>query len=83
MKKCRSCGAEIVWVSLGNSTWHPCNPQEIMAKDFVDGMKLITPDGRILTSKDDYELGGGLYGGPLLESHFATCPQANKWRKKK
>lgn len=79
MSKCRSCGAEIVWrLSEETGAMLPCNPTEVLMTE-GDTRKLIDRRGKVITKASSYDL----EFGPLLESHFSTCPQANKWRRKK
>ncbi len=76
---CRSCGAEIKWVTLhktGKS--HPINPTEVIESQ--KGTFVVQwPDGAfsILSNLGDFDPYKKYY-----TSHFATCPQADKWRKK-
>lgn len=79
MSKCKSCGAEIIWIKTASGKMMPYNPQKISYKNtFPRGnMTLITPEGKIVTGTID--LSSDTYG---YESHFATCPAASKFRKR-
>jgi len=56
--KCRSCGAEIVWLKTDRGKNIPVD-----AEDVVDEQQeVFDPDTQT--------------------THFATCPDAKKWRKK-
>lgn len=79
MSKCKSCGAEIIWIKTASGKMMPCNPQKISYKNtFPRGnMTLITPEGKFVTGTID--LSSDTYG---YESHFATCPAASKFRKR-
>lgn len=79
MSKCKSCGAEIIWIKTKNGKAMPCNPQKISYKNtFPAGdLTLVTPDGRI--AKGTLDLGSEDY---WYESHFATCPAAASFRGK-
>lgn len=79
MSKCKSCGAEIIWIKTASGKMMPCNPQKISYKNtFPRGnMTLITPEGKIVTGTID--ISSDTYG---YESHFATCPAASKFRKR-
>ena len=79
MSKCKSCGAEIIWIKTASGKMMPCNPQKISYKNtFPRGnMTLITPEGKFVTGTID--LSSATYG---YESHFATCPAASKFRKR-
>lgn len=76
VEKCRSCGAPVVWAkhfTTGKSS--PIDPEP------VDG-------GNVALWPDD-ETGDAVYSipkkgalsGPLRTSHFATCPDAGRWRR--
>jgi hypothetical protein len=56
--KCRSCGAEIIFL-------------------MTDKGKRIPVDADTVQPKDDY------FDANRHKAHFATCPQSQKWRKKK
>ena len=51
MSKCKSCGAEIIWIKMKSGKAAPCNPQKIAYRNTLPatggGMTLVTPDGRI------------------------------------
>lgn len=67
MGKCRSCGAEVIWVKTAKGKSMPleaCAPSE--------GNIRIT---------DNVAVYGQKGSGPYI-SHFSTCPQAGDWRKK-
>jgi len=83
MSKCRSCGAEIRWIELESGRKIPCNaspepywspsPGETRVVVFASTLKrpafvVQIPDDRALVS--------------ILTPHWATCPQADEWRKK-
>lgn len=75
-RKCRSCGATIIWLTLESGKDHPCDPELVCADELEPGFKLITEGGEILTEMGDESISGYV-------SHFSTCPDADKWRKKK
>lgn len=81
MSRCKSCGAEIIWIKMKSGKAMPCNPQKITYKTLVPGTKgsltLICPDGRIASG--EFYPGSDQYG---YESHFATCPAAAEHRRK-
>lgn len=84
MAKCKGCGAEIEWVKTTNGTSMPVNPEYIEID--IAGpktMRIVTDDGRV-------EAGGPVNPDDLFPpdmvvrgrlSHFATCPQANKFKR--
>lgn len=73
LTKCRSCGASIFWARGKNGKQLPIDAETV-------------PGGNI-TIEDDPQKGlvAHVHGKPSGEhayvSHFATCPQAGKWRK--
>ena len=77
MSRCRSCGAEITWAIMPTGKRAPFD-----AKPSDSGTHLLEhaahpPDAAITARR--------LHPGEealLYVSHFATCPQAAKWRKK-
>lgn len=76
--KCRTCGAEIIWVVMAKSGKK--NPLDAQAVD--NGNIQLDADGKgHILSKDVIakmrEKGTAL----LYLSHFATCPQSREHRK--
>ena len=77
MSKCRSCGAEIIWVPTVSGKNMPCDAKPIPYREDIEGGQVIvTSDGRVVRAKVD--LTSDTFG---YISHFATCPNADKWRK--
>ena len=82
MTKCRSCGANIIWIITKTGRKMPCNAEPIffdLANMNDEGTKVFVKDNRIIAigieNPEGQEVG--------YISHFATCPEAEKWRKKK
>lgn len=80
MSRCRSCGAEIIWIRTKKGRNMPCDPEPVHYRKQVHGQEgmitLVTPDGDVIVgqkSYDDSDQTGYI-------SHFATCPDANKFR---
>jgi hypothetical protein len=69
-RRCRSCGAPVVWVWSSAGKAMPLD-----AVPVPDGMFQLV-DGRAWTVRSD------LQPGPRYTSHFATCPQAYDWRRR-
>lgn len=70
MAKCKSCGARVIWARTKNGKPTPLNADPV-----PDGTMYVR-DGvarhvDLLTPKDT----------PWYMPHFATCPQADEWRK--
>ena len=82
MTKCRSCGADIIWTITKTGRKMPCNAEPI----FFD-LANMNDEGTKTFVKDDGTIAIGIEnpGGQEVGyiSHFATCPEADKWRKKK
>ena len=80
--KCQACKAEIIFVKTVAGKSMPCNPPLIPYWEKKGGpVKLVTIGGRVVsceTSGDRDSVSG--YG---RESHFATCPAARNFRKRK
>lgn len=64
--KCRSCGATITWFEMAKSG------------------KRMPFDGDPVYVKTDTKDGAlvGFIDGTMFPSHFATCAQADEWRKR-
>ena len=80
MSRCRSCGAEIKFIKLKETgKWHPVNPVKRIIMQGDGPETIITDAGEILRGKfAAYEDGGNRSG---YISHFATCPDAGRFRK--
>ena len=79
--RCKSCGAEIVFIGTGNGNSIPCNAEVLPYWQTKGGKhKIVTPNGEVLSA----ELEGipGMETGLGYITHFATCPDAEKFRKK-
>lgn len=82
MKRCKACGAEIIWIKTNNGKAMPCDPEQVYyyeqrgAKD-----KIVTPNGQVLSCflnpPKKYSEPTGFGYVP----HWATCPNAEKFRK--
>lgn len=80
MNVCRSCGQPIVWVKLKSGKANPCDPQKhSICTRWGKEMTIVTEDGRVV-SGTPVALENADATGYI--SHFATCPNASKWRKR-
>lgn len=72
MSTCRSCGAEIIWALTDSGKRMPVDAEP------VEGGNLrLIPDGDVV--RVEVVMGGG---APLQHRpHFATCPEADIWRR--
>lgn len=84
--RCRSCGALIVWARTRSGRAIPLDAR------WTDGVPkpLYTPDGNLIAIEDIAVGAGGpgllvehapRNGTPRWRAHFATCPNADDWRK--
>ena len=81
MSKCKSCGADIKWITLKNSgKYHPVDPYLHTLRQGSEGKTVIvTEEGRIIRGTlMPFEEGANASG---YISHFATCPDADRHRK--
>ncbi len=71
MSKCRLCGEKIVWVKTPKRTY----------SKFYTGYKVIK--GKAMPVDAGTVVPGETkFNHRMHLSHFSTCKQANKWRKK-
>lgn len=77
MAKCKSCGADIIWIQTLGGKPMPCDAKPI---PFVEGgnLTLVTKDGRVVKATADAT--SEKFG---YVSHFATCPNADAHRKER
>ena len=77
MSKCKTCGAEIIWLPTLGGKNMPCDAKPIpYTEDPSGSLTLVTSDGRVVKAKADIcsdKMG--------YTSHFATCPDADRWRR--
>lgn len=71
MPKCRSCEAEVLWVTMESGRRMPVNPEPMEG-----GNLQLDPEQEYARVRTDGE-------GPRYVTHYATCPQAKIWRKGK
>lgn len=76
--KCRSCGAEIVWVTMQSGKKMPCDAGTGHYRaDPKGSATFVTENG--LTMRGEPNFDGETVG---YVSHFETCPQADRFRKR-
>lgn len=79
MSKCKSCGANIIWIPTVSGKSMPCDAKPIPYREDANGnMMLVTSDGRVVKAKIDID--SDTFG---YVSHFATCPNANAHRQRR
>lgn len=78
---CRGCGAEILWIITEAGKAMPCNPNPVMywKKQKAKG-KIVTQNGMTLSC--EFEGNPDNATGLGYTSHFSTCPEAVKFKKK-
>lgn len=81
MAKCKSCGAEIVWIETVRGAKIPCDPEQIMYRAKTKGpLKIVTLNGEVISGER------GKWPEPVTGigyiSHFATCPNADYHRQR-
>ena len=77
---CRACGADIVFIKSFAGKTIPCNAEPISYVEKAGGdLKIVTPNGEVISGSipDNPQKATGI--GYI--SHFATCPEADKFRK--
>ena len=77
---CRACGAELLFIKTQNGKTIPCDAESRRFYACEDGKELfVLADGRVKRGRTvPMELDGADIG---FISHFATCPEADKFRK--
>ena len=80
MARCKKCGKEIIWIKTPSGRSMPCDPEEVVYwKDSKGKGRVVTPNGEVVACRldgDPQEATGMGY-----VSHFATCPNAEEFRK--
>lgn len=81
MSKCRSCGAEIMWIKTVNGKNMPVDAEPVYFHQDPSGAEIFVTKGgavvRGITAKpgeNDVSTG--------YNSHFATCPFADQHRRR-
>ena len=87
MAKCRSCGAEIIWIKTTAGKLMPCNPIGVhyWAKPKARG-KVITQGGEVLSclfEGDEYDQVMEQETKIGFIPHFSTCPVVKNQKKGK
>lgn len=84
IKKCKFCGAPIVWLKTQNGRPMPCNADAVKYQENYKGKDVIVlSDGKVIKATVVNPNSGGLT--PIVDgegyiSHFATCTHANEAR---
>lgn len=80
MAKCRSCGAEIIWIKTAASTM-PCDPQPCYYKPDRQGAAMMVTQGGEVVRATLVDAARAVGVGYV--SHFATCPDAARHKRKR
>jgi len=86
MSACRSCGAPVLWALNGaTKRGEPLDAEprddgniEIVAHTEIDGRRVPVAHHLTKDERDQHSL----IARHRYVSHFATCPNANDWRKR-
>lgn len=79
---CRACGAEIGFIKTVAGKTIPVNPEEVVYEQKAGGsLKIVTPNGEVLSAERPADPQKATGIGYI--SHFATCPEADKFRKRR
>ncbi len=82
MSTCKSCGAEILWSVVARSGRRiPLDVAEVQPAPRVTAYNAQTGKCRTLTAEDmRYVADWATHGVTFHRAHWATCPQADRWR---
>ena len=76
MSKCKSCGAEILWIKMKSGKAMPVDPEPYrFCKVGEDPDTFVTKEGETVKG-----IPGVIMTGYI--SHFATCPNADRHRRR-
>ena len=80
-ESCRSCGAAIVWIKTPGGKSMPCNaaPVYYIAKPKSGKQRIVTPNGEVIAC--EYTEDPSKATGTGFVPHWATCPEAGKFKK--
>ena len=79
---CRACGKEIAFIKTINGKSIPVDPVPIQFEPADDNEKFVTAAGEVVRGTTATEgIPWNLETG--YRSHFATCPAADEFRKKR
>ena len=81
MSRCRSCGAEIIWIKMASGKSMPVDPDPVTywARPGAAG-KVVTPNGEVYSCVFEGNLSQATGLGYI--SHFSTCPNAASHRRR-
>jgi hypothetical protein len=79
---CKSCGARVQWAMTERGKRMPVDYEPSPAGNILLQYRMNQPPLAVYLGADAIEHLDGLQRHRLFTSHFATCPQAKRWRKK-
>ena len=79
MSKCKTCGAEIKWIRTFSGKAMPVDACPILFTEGGNGI-FVTDGGAVIHGTRCVKGQANMRVGYI--SHFATCPDANMYRKK-
>ncbi len=81
MARCKSCGAQIIWKKTQQGKVTPVNPELVTYWERKGAAgRVVTPNGEVVCCDFVGDLNKATGVGHI--SHFATCPAADKHRRK-
>lgn len=83
MGRCRSCGQLVVWIRTRGGKNMPCDPQMLTYRQSATGKERIVTTAGDVVSAEVVESGAADSTGIGYISHFATCPNAARHRKRR
>lgn len=81
MSKCRSCGAEIIWIKTFSGKRMPVDAEKIPFYAGEGEELFVTAGGAVVHGTRAGAEDEHTYTGYI--SHFATCPDAERFRKRR
>lgn len=80
MSRCKSCGAEIVWIRMKTGKAMPCDKPQVMFRGKRNGReRVVTDDGEVIACEIVDSAGAATGIGRV--PHWATCPGASQHRR--
>lgn len=82
-QRCRSCGAAIRWAHTANSRAMPLDAEPVADGNVVFTGRTVSNDRGVAAPEVRVESQPPMFddGAPRFVAHFATCPNADQWRK--
>lgn len=81
-RTCRGCGAPIVWIRTPGSKAMPCDAAPVLYRTRAGAADtIVTPNGQVVPCELDVAPCEATGMGYV--SHFATCPAADLFRRRK